>query len=72
MFKWKIYDKLSANLGYLYENALAQVLAANGRELFYHTFMNQKSRHNYEIDFLIAEKNKVCPIEVKSYDKTAL
>ena len=59
-------DKLSANLGYLYENAVAQVLAANGRELFYHTFMNQESRHNYEIDFLIAEKNKVCPIEVKS------
>lgn len=28
--------------------------------------MNEKSKHNYEIDFLIAEKNKICPIEVKS------
>ena len=59
-------DKLSANLGYLYENAVAQILAANGNELFYHTFENEKTRHNYEIDFLIARKNKICPIEVKS------
>jgi len=34
--------------------------------LFYHTFLNEVSRHNYEIDFLLARKNKVCPIEVKS------
>ncbi|MBR6337602.1 MAG: ATP-binding protein [Ruminococcus sp.] len=59
-------DKLSANLGYLYENIVAQILAANGNELYYHTFPNEESRHNYEIDFLIARKNKICPIEVKS------
>ena len=59
-------DKLSANLGYLYENIVAQILTANGNELFYHTFMNEESRHNYEIDFLLARKNKICPIEVKS------
>lgn len=59
-------DKLSSNLGYLYENIVAQMLAANGNELFYHTFLNEKSRHNYEIDFLLARKNKICPIEVKS------
>lgn len=59
-------DKLSANLGYLYENVIAQILAANGNELFYHTWLNETSRHNYEIDFLLAEKNKICPIEVKS------
>ncbi|MCM1271748.1 MAG: AAA family ATPase [Ruminococcus flavefaciens] len=59
-------DKLSANLGYLYENAVAQTLAANGNELFYYTWMNESSRHNYEIDFLIARKNKICPVEVKS------
>ncbi len=50
-------DKLSANLGYLYENVVAQLLVANGDELFYHTFMNESSRHNYEIDFLLARKN---------------
>ena len=58
--------KLHANLGYIYENIVAQTLAANGHELYYHTFLNEKSRHNYEIDFLISSKNKVCPIEVKS------
>ncbi len=59
-------DKLSANLGYLYENVVAQILAANGNELFYYTFMKAPSRHNYEVDFLLARKNKICPIEVKS------
>ena len=59
-------DKLAANLGYLYENVVAQLLASGGNELFYHTFLNKASRHNYEIDFLISRKNKICPIEVKS------
>jgi len=59
-------DKLSANLGYLYENVIAQTLASNGHKLFYHTFINKATRHNYEIDFLLAKKNKICPLEVKS------
>lgn len=59
-------DKLPANLGYIYENMIAQTLATNGHELYYYTFLNEKTRHNYEIDFLISEKNKICPIEVKS------
>jgi len=59
-------DKLSVNLGYLYENVIAQTLAANGNELFYHSWLNEKSRHNYEIDFLLSEGSKICPVEVKS------
>ena len=59
-------DKLSVNLGYLYENIVAQCLASNGNELFYHTIMNEKSKHNYEIDFILARKNRIVPIEVKS------
>lgn len=59
-------DKLSANLGYLYENVVAQILTANGNALFYHAFMNERTRRNYEVDFLLARKNKVCPLEVKS------
>ena len=59
-------DKLGANLGYLYENVVAQILTANGSGLYYHTFLNPASRHNYEIDFLLAKRNKICPIEVKS------
>ena len=59
-------DKLSTNLGYLYENVVAQMLRAAGNELFYHTFPTERGNRNYEIDFLLARKNKVCPIEVKS------
>lgn len=59
-------DKLSANLGYLYENAAAQTLAANGNDLYYYTFPNETTRRNYEVDFLLTRKNKICPIEVKS------
>ena len=59
-------DKLSADLGYVYENAVAQALKAGGNELFYHTWPNESGKHNYEIDFLISRSNKICPIEVKS------
>lgn len=59
-------DKLGVNLGYVYENAVAQSLTAKGHALYYYTFLNQKTKHNYEIDFLISKKNKICPIEVKS------
>lgn len=59
-------DNLGANLGYLYENVVAQILTANGNELFYHTIKNEVSKHSYETDFLITRKNKICPIEVKS------
>ena len=59
-------DKLSVNLGYLYENIVAQMLTAKGNELFYYTFMNEKTRHNYEINFILTRNNKICPIEVKS------
>ena len=57
---------MPANLGYLYENVVAQMLTAKGDQLFYYTFPNEKTRRNYEIDFLLARKHKICPIEVKS------
>ena len=59
-------DKLEANLGYVYENAVAQMLIAKGNNLFYYTMGNNSSNHLYEIDFLILAGNKICPIEVKS------
>ena len=58
-------DKLSANLGYVYENLIAQMLTATGNQLFYSTFPKDK-KHNYEVDFLLSRGNKICPIEVKS------
>jgi len=59
-------DKLGINLGYLYENVVAQMLVASGHSLYYHTFLNEKTNHNFEVDFLITKKNKICPIEVKA------
>lgn len=59
-------DKLDTDLGYLYENIVSQMLYASGNKLFYYTFLKENSIHNYEIDFLIAKRNKICPIEVKS------
>ena len=59
-------DKLDANLGYVYENVVAQMLTAAGNKLFYYTFPTSTGKHNYEVDFLLSRGNKVCPIEVKS------
>ena len=58
-------DKLSTNLGYIYENMIAQMLAASGNKLFYYTWQKDAT-HNYEIDFLLSRGNKICPIEIKS------
>lgn len=59
-------DKLPANLGYLYENAVAQAIAASGRELYYHTWEKKDSTHYYEIDFLLSKGTKQDVVEVKS------
>ena len=59
-------DKLSTDLGSVYENVVAQMLKAAGHELYYYTFPTESGKHNYEVDFLIADGDKVSPIEVKS------
>ena len=68
-------DKLGTDLGYVYENIIAQMLKSAGNELFYYTFKEEIQKENsptntvtrnYEIDFLLSHKNKICPIEVKS------
>lgn len=58
-------DKLDANLGYVYENLVAQMLASAGNNLFYHVWQKDE-KHYYEVDFLLSRGNKLCPIEVKS------
>ena len=58
-------DKLSTNLGYVYENVIAQMLATSGNKLFYYTWPKDAT-HNFEIDFLLSREAKLHPIEVKS------
>ena len=57
---------MDVNLGYVYENIVAQILIAKGNNLFYYTMKSETSNHLYEIDFLISVGDKICPIEVKS------
>lgn len=59
-------DKLNADVGYVYENVVSQMLTAAGHKLYYHTWPTPSGKHNYEIDFLLSRQAKVCPIEVKS------
>ena len=66
LYEKLLADKLPANLGYLYENAAAQMIVASGRELCYHTWNKESSTHYYEMDFLVGKHQKIVPIEIKS------
>ena len=63
--------KISLNEGMLYENAIAQMLTALGRRLYFYThYSEQKHRNDIEIDFLLSNESKtnfkIHPMEVKS------
>ena len=58
-------DKLDANLGYVYENAVAQALVSSGNKLFYYTWLDE-NKHIFEVDFLLSRGTKLLPLEVKS------
>lgn len=70
IYKKMLLDKLPANLGFIYENAVAQMLKSSGHSLYYYSFKERREEESkvntYEIDFLISKKGKICPIEVKS------
>ncbi len=66
IYKKLLSDNLPADLGYMYENVVAQLLTSKGRTLYYHTWRKEASPHSYEIDFLLTEKSKLVAIEVKS------
>ena len=59
-------DSIPADLGYLYENVVAQVIAGLDIDLYYHTWEKKNSSHYYEVDFVLASETKIVPIEVKS------
>ena len=66
IYQQLLSDKLTANLGYVYENIVAQMLTATGNKLFYHTWPSETSNHNYEVDFILSRGSKIWPLEVKS------
>ncbi|MDO4413608.1 MAG: AAA family ATPase [Erysipelotrichaceae bacterium] len=74
VYRQILQDRLSLNEGMLYENAISQMLAANGHKLFFYThYSNEKHRNDIEIDFLLSNNSKLkyrmYPIEVKSSKK---
>lgn len=70
IYRKLLFDKLPADLGYVYENVVAQQIASAGHSLYYYTFKQRASEagrpQTYEIDFLLSRKDKICPVEVKS------
>lgn len=74
IYRKLLADRLNVDLGYVYENVIAQMQKSAGNELFYYTFKEEirqeddenRRPRNYEIDFLLSRKGKVCPVEVKS------
>ena len=74
IYRKLLSDKLGTDLGYVYENVVAQMLKSAGNELFYYTFKETGTVppgedgpvRSYEIDFLLSRNNKICPVEIKS------
>ena len=57
-----LYDKLGINEGMFFENFAAQTLRSQGFDLLFHS----RTEPRMEIDFMIRNGIKICPIEVKS------
>ena len=80
LYKAIIGGRLSLNEGMLYENMIAQMIAAKGKKLYFYTRYNAvKHRNDIEIDFLLSNESKtgfrIFPMEVKSsknYTTTSL
>ena len=67
VLKAVMFDRIGINEGMLLENVVAQMLVANGHKLFFFSKVDKEDFHNnIEIDFLVRNRKKICPIEVKS------
>ena len=67
LYKAILFDRLSINEGMIIENIAAQMLRRNGHKLYFYSRNDKEHRENHmEVDFLITEKKKIAPIEVKS------
>ena len=72
LYKAILFDKLNINEGMIMENIVAQMLRRNGHKLYFYSRSDQEHRENrMEIDFIITQKKKIAPIEVKSSNYTS-
>lgn len=66
VYKAILFDRINLNEGMFMENIVAQMLRTKGYKLFFYSRSDRESDNRMEIDFLIGDKKKICPIEVKS------
>ena len=67
LYRAILLDKLNVNEGMLMENMVAQMLRCKGHRLYFYSRSDTNNRKNMmEIDFLIAQKNRISPVEVKT------
>jgi len=67
LYRAILFDRININEGMLVENAVAQMLRTNGHRLYFYSRVDTTNRQNMmEIDFLIADKKRISPVEVKS------
>jgi Predicted ATPase (AAA+ superfamily) len=67
LYKAILFDRLSINEGMIMENIVSQMLRRNGHKLYFYSRNDKENSQNHmEVDFIITEKKKIAPIEVKS------
>lgn len=72
IYKKLLFGKLEINEGMIFENIIAQMLAASGHKLYFYSNSSREDKDSrMEIDFLVTKnsitnKHNVSPIEVKS------
>lgn len=67
LYRDLLLDKINVNEGMLMENMVSQLLRASGHSLFFYSRSDKNNRvNNMEIDFLVKQGRKICPVEVKS------
>jgi predicted AAA+ superfamily ATPase len=72
IYKKLLFGKLEVNEGMIFENVVAQMLAANGKNLYFYSNPSREDKDNrMEIDFLLAKskitnRHNISAIEVKS------
>jgi len=72
IYKKLLFGKLEVNEGMVFENVVAQMLAANGHSLYFYSNSSRTDRESrMEIDFLISKskttnKHNISPLEVKA------
>jgi len=72
LYKKLLFGKLEVNEGMIFENVVAQMLAVNGRTLYFYSNASRTDKDSrMEIDFLLAKskttsRHNISPLEVKS------